>query len=172
MEREQMRNFKLDGLRKTLATLVQFAYDQGFHELGYDIVTEFEAALSSIPAVVEVEREACAKLCDTEALKWKSPKYSYAMAAAEHCAKAIRSSAPHSATSPAPPEAGGGWLPISTRPEDGVYLVANKSGQVAPWIRGITHNAPGTAHDWEYGESATHWQPLPAAPNATGSGEG
>ena len=60
------------------------------------------------------------------------------------------------------------WQPIETRPEGAgqTYLVANSKGQVAPWIRGVIHNNPGTAHDWQYGEAATHWMPLPEAPNA------
>ncbi len=65
------------------------------------------------------------------------------------------------------------WQPIETRPEGAgqTYLVANSKGQVAPWIRGVIHNNPGTAHDWQYGEAATHWMPLPEAPNAEVRGE-
>lgn len=40
--------------------------------------------------VAQHEREACAKVCDVEALKWKSPKYNFATASANHCAAAIR----------------------------------------------------------------------------------
>ena len=60
------------------------------------------------------------------------------------------------------------WQPIETAPKDGVtYLVADAvRGMVAPHIRGVIHNNPGTAHDWQYGEAATHWMPLPEAPNA------
>lgn len=34
--------------------------------------------------------EMAAKECDAEALKWKSPKYNYATASANHCAASIR----------------------------------------------------------------------------------
>ena len=40
-------------------------------------------------AVAE-EREACAMVCDEQAQNWKNPKYHYAEASANHCAKAIR----------------------------------------------------------------------------------
>lgn len=58
------------------------------------------------------------------------------------------------------------WQPIETRPQitHGTYLIANDKGQVAPWINGVIHNCPGTPWDWNYGVSATHWMPLPAAP--------
>jgi hypothetical protein len=60
------------------------------------------------------------------------------------------------------------WQPIETMPEDGgSYLVADAvRGMVAPRIRGVIHNNPGTAHDWQYGEAITHWMPLPPAPGA------
>ena len=59
-----------------------------------------------------------------------------------------------------------GWGPIETAPKDGsTYLVADAvRGMVAPHIRGVIHNNPGTAHDWQYGEAATHWMPLPTPP--------
>jgi len=59
-----------------------------------------------------------------------------------------------------------GWMPIETAPKDGsTYLVADAvRGMVAPHIRGVIHNNPGTAHDWQYGEAATHWMPLPTPP--------
>ena len=50
-----------------------------------DDVLERFAAL-----VAAHEREECAKLCDLESVKWKSPKYNFATASAEHCALAIR----------------------------------------------------------------------------------
>lgn len=59
------------------------------------------------------------------------------------------------------------WRPIETRPHGDLtstYLIANAKGQVAPVIRGIIHNNVGSAWDWEYGEAATHWMPLPAPP--------
>lgn len=57
-------------------------------------------------------------------------------------------------------------MPIETAPKDGgTYLVADaQRGFVAPHIRGVIHNNPGTAHDWQYGEACTHWMPLPASP--------
>ena len=60
------------------------------------------------------------------------------------------------------------WQPIETAPKDGeTYLVADAGrGMVAPHIRGVIHNNSGTAYDWQYGEAATHWMPLPEAPNA------
>lgn len=70
-----------------------------------------------------------------------------------------------------------GWVSVEDVPLPKLcesYLVANKSGQVAPHIRGVIHNNVGTANDWAYGESITHWMPLPAAPAADaqkGSGE-
>ena len=59
-----------------------------------------------------------------------------------------------------------GWGPIETAPKDGsTYLVADAvRGMVAPHIRGVIHNNRGTAHDWQYGEAATHWMPLPTPP--------
>ena len=60
------------------------------------------------------------------------------------------------------------WQPVETFPMDidGTVLVANKRGQVAPWIRGVIHsNVPN--HDWEHGEAITHWMPLPAPPRST-----
>lgn len=62
------------------------------------------------------------------------------------------------------------WRPIETRPKGddhlyGTYLIANAKGQVAPCIRGIIHNNVGSAWDWNYGEAATHWMPLPAPPS-------
>lgn len=60
------------------------------------------------------------------------------------------------------------WKPIETRPEGigHTYLVANKIGQVAPWIRGVIHNHAGTQWDWNYGEDITHWMPMPQPPAA------
>jgi len=57
------------------------------------------------------------------------------------------------------------WQPIETAPKDGSsYLIADcVRGFVAPVIRGVIHNNPGTRWDWEYGEQATHWMPLPDA---------
>ena len=62
------------------------------------------------------------------------------------------------------------WQPIETAPKDGSsYLIADcVRGFVAPDIRGVIHNNPGTSWDWEYGEQATHWMPLPDAPAAHG----
>lgn len=59
------------------------------------------------------------------------------------------------------------WRPIETRPHrdlNSTYLIANAKGQVAPVIRGIIHNNVGSTWDWDYGEAATHWMPLPAPP--------
>lgn len=59
------------------------------------------------------------------------------------------------------------WQPIETAPKDpmAMYLIANAgTGHVAPCIRGIIHCNPGTSWDWNYGESATHWMPLPPPP--------
>jgi hypothetical protein len=65
-------------------------------------------------------------------------------------------------TPPAAPE----WQPIETAPKDGSsYLIADAvRGFVALHIRGVIHNNPGTSWDWQYGEEATHWMPLPNAP--------
>jgi hypothetical protein len=62
------------------------------------------------------------------------------------------------------------WQPIETAPKDGSsYLIADAvRGFVAPHIRGVIHNNPGTSWDWQYGEEATHWMPLPDAPAAHG----
>lgn len=69
------------------------------------------------------------------------------------------------------------WIPVSEkrlpRGDDelgigGTYLVANDKGQVAPHIRGVIHNNVGSHWDWNYGESITHWMPLPEAPTNTG----
>jgi hypothetical protein len=57
------------------------------------------------------------------------------------------------------------WQPISTRPINGSYLVANAKGQVAPLINGVIHNSHSSpAWDWHYGEAVTHWMPLPPPP--------
>ena len=62
----------------------------------------------------------------------------------------------------------GAWLPIATVPmprDSGSYLVADAvRGLVAPHIRGVIHNNPGSVWDWQYGEAITHWMPLPAPP--------
>lgn len=57
-----------------------------------------------------------------------------------------------------------GWLSLDSRPEGvrGAYLVRSKSGQVAPWINGVIHNAPGTECDWSYGEGIAAWMPFSA----------
>lgn len=62
-----------------------------------------------------------------------------------------------------PEPAGGQWQSIDTRPQslESAYLVTNGK-QVAPWIRGVIHNAPGTACDWEYGSYIIGWMPFPA----------
>ncbi len=62
-----------------------------------------------------------------------------------------------------------GWRDIESAPKDGSsYLVADaERGFVAPHIRGVIHNNPGTNWDWQYGEAVTHWMPLPPAPKAT-----
>lgn len=67
----------------------------------------------------------------------------------------------------APQVAPEGWQPIETRPPNlsDTYLVANENGQVAPWIRGVIHNNPGTAWDWDYVSTTTHWMPLPNPPS-------
>lgn len=61
---------------------------------------------------------------------------------------------------------GDGWMPIESAPplRPRCYLVASSTGQVAPHIDGVIHNTVGTAWDWNYGESITHWRPLPAPP--------
>ena len=43
-----------------------------------------------ITLAILAEREQCAMICDAEAEAWRGPKYSYATAVGEHCAKAIR----------------------------------------------------------------------------------
>jgi hypothetical protein len=60
-----------------------------------------------------------------------------------------------------------GWINAEERlrPKKGSYLVANRKGQVAPWIDGVIHNQAGSAWDWEYGEAVTHWMPLPSPPH-------
>lgn len=62
------------------------------------------------------------------------------------------------------------WQPITTMPSDGgTYLVADAiRGFVAPHIGGIIHNNAGTEWDWQYGESITHWMPLPEPPSNAG----
>jgi len=60
-----------------------------------------------------------------------------------------------------------GWQPIETRPAGmkATHLLCNAKGQVAPCVRGIIHVDDGeSVWDWDYGEAATHWQPLPASP--------
>lgn len=59
------------------------------------------------------------------------------------------------------------WRTLETRPLPtalDTYLVANAKGQVAPCIRGIIYNSPGTANDWNYGEEVIAWMPLPDPP--------
>lgn len=57
------------------------------------------------------------------------------------------------------------WQPIETRPtgEYETYLVKNGKGQVAPIVCDIIQNNPGTIWDWDFGERATAWMPLPPA---------
>ena len=64
------------------------------------------------------------------------------------------------------------WQPIETRPHgyNLTYLVVNKKGHVAAWIRGVIHNTAGTPSDWGNGDGITHWMPLPEPPNAALSG--
>ena len=63
------------------------------------------------------------------------------------------------------------WQPIETAPlprDDGSYLVADMSrGFVAPIVRGVIMNNPGTSNDWEWGDNVTHWMPLPNPPTYT-----
>jgi hypothetical protein len=49
--------------------------------------------------------------------------------------------------------------------------VRNRKGQTAPWIRGVIHNNPGTAHDWDFGEAITGWRAIPAAAPASAAKE-
>lgn len=58
------------------------------------------------------------------------------------------------------------WQPVETMPnDDGSWIVADaKRGYVAPYIRGVIHNNPGSMWDWQYGEAITHYMPLPPAP--------
>jgi len=67
------------------------------------------------------------------------------------------------ANSPMPVSVPEGWQPIATRPlgQDQSYLVTNRLGQVAPWIRGVIQNNSGTQWDWNYGEAITLWMPFP-----------
>lgn len=59
------------------------------------------------------------------------------------------------------------WRPIETAPRDGVLIIANKLGEVCPCKvkdgTRLIYNTPGFA-DWSFGEVATHWMPLPPAP--------
>ena len=56
------------------------------------------------------------------------------------------------------------WLPIETRPKgDETYLVTNEIKQVAPVVRGIVQNNPGTIWDWNYFYEAIAWMPMPDA---------
>lgn len=61
------------------------------------------------------------------------------------------------------------WQTIDTEPKTGMYLIANALGQVCPlqWHYGAHHgiviNTSGV-HDWNWGEPATHWMPLPKPP--------
>lgn len=53
------------------------------------------------------------------------------------------------------------WRPVETRPADlnATYLVTDGK-MVAPWIRGVIHNNPGTEWDWNWGSAITHWRPI------------
>lgn len=55
------------------------------------------------------------------------------------------------------------WIVGRPPKDDGTYLIENRKGQVAPYIRGIIHNNAGSPHDWEFGEAITGWMPLPRA---------
>lgn len=61
------------------------------------------------------------------------------------------------------------WLPIETAPKDGSFIVANRLGEVCPFVSlngyATIGNAPGLA-DWSWPEQATHWRPLPAPPES------
>lgn len=57
-----------------------------------------------------------------------------------------------------------GWISGHPPKDDGTYLVANDTGQVAPLIRGVIHNNIGSHHDWNFGEAITAYRLLPAAP--------
>jgi hypothetical protein len=75
---------------------------------------------------------------------------------------------------PAPDTASAGWRPIETAPKDGGYIVTNRKQQVAfcdmqSGLR-IIHNVTGFV-EWDFGEPATRWQPLPAAPTITRKSE-
>lgn len=55
------------------------------------------------------------------------------------------------------------WLDIETAPKGEIetYLVKNKIGQVAPIVRGVIQDNVGTQWDWNWGEPATAWMPMP-----------
>lgn len=59
------------------------------------------------------------------------------------------------------------WRTIDTAPKTGAYLVANALGEVCPCQardgQRTVSNTPFYA-DWTWGQSATHWMPLPPPP--------
>ena len=66
------------------------------------------------------------------------------------------------------------WVPAAAMPvprDGGSYLVADATrGLVAPHIRGVIHNNPGTTWDWQYGGAITHWMPMPEPPPLVSTG--
>lgn len=69
--------------------IIAMAREAGFSRKHAEVY--FDRQLERFAALIaQHEREACAKVCDMEALKWKSPKYNFATASANHCAAAIR----------------------------------------------------------------------------------
>lgn len=71
------------------------------------------------------------------------------------------------------PEAAGEghWIAIAERPtpRDGESFLVTNGRHVVPHIRGVIHNNTGSPWDWNYGESITHWMPLPSPPAASGN---
>lgn len=59
------------------------------------------------------------------------------------------------------------WQPIETAPKDGCFIVCSDDRSVCPCQSRDGHrviqNMPGFAN-WEYGEIAVLWQPLPEPP--------
>jgi hypothetical protein len=71
--------------------IIEMARQVGVEATGNEYWPFFIEELEAFAKLVAAkEREACANLCDEQAQNWKNPKYHFAEASANHCAKAIR----------------------------------------------------------------------------------